>query len=101
VVRTDREHAFYKNDDSPYLVKLKSILVTYCFYNFDIGYVQGMNDYLSPILIVMQDENDAFWCFKGWMDIVVSVQFSFTERKLWKSLSHIQLFFCVNVVPTY
>jgi hypothetical protein len=70
VVRTDREHAFYKNDDSPYLVKLKSILVTYCFYNFDIGYVQGMNDYLSPILIVMQDENDAFWCFKGWMDIV-------------------------------
>lgn len=32
-----------------------------------LGYVQGMNDLLSPILIVMDDEVDAFWTFVGLM----------------------------------
>jgi hypothetical protein len=32
------------------------------------GYVQGMNDLLSPILIVMENEVDAFWCFAGLME---------------------------------
>jgi hypothetical protein len=27
------------------------------------GYVQGMNDLLAPILYVMDDECEAFWCF--------------------------------------
>ena len=33
-----------------------------------LGYVQGMNDLLSPILIVMENEVDAFWCFAGLME---------------------------------
>lgn len=33
-----------------------------------VGYVQGMNDLLVPILMMMEDEVDAFWCFKGLMD---------------------------------
>ena len=37
-----------------------------------LGYVQGMSDLLSPILFVMDDEADAFWCFVGLMEIVVS-----------------------------
>ena len=41
-------------------------------YNFDLGYVQGMSDLLSPILFVMKNEVDAFWCFVGFMDKVVS-----------------------------
>ena len=32
-----------------------------------VGYVQGMSDLLSPIVIVMDDEVDAFWCFVGFM----------------------------------
>jgi hypothetical protein len=40
-------------------------------YNFDLGYVQGMSDLLSPILYIMTDEVDAFWCFVGFMDKVV------------------------------
>ncbi len=32
-----------------------------------VGYVQGMNDLLSPTLIVMDNEVDAFWCFVGLM----------------------------------
>jgi len=45
--------------------------MTYSTFNFDLGYVQGMNDLLSVILMVMEgDEVDSFWCFKGLMDKV-------------------------------
>lgn len=33
-----------------------------------VGYVQGMNDLLSPLLVVMEDEIDSFWCFAGLME---------------------------------
>ena len=42
----------------------------YVMYNFDLGYVQGMSDLLSPILFVMQNEVDAFWCFVKFMEKV-------------------------------
>jgi hypothetical protein len=51
---------------------LSDILMTYVMYNFDLGYVQGMSDLLSPILCVMTNEVDAFWCFVGFMDKVVT-----------------------------
>lgn len=68
VVRTDRSVPFYEGDDSPNLILLRDILVTYSFYNFDLGYCQGMNDLLSPILYVMNDEVDSFWCFVALME---------------------------------
>lgn len=30
--------------------------------------MQGMSDYLSPILYVMEDESESFWCFVALMD---------------------------------
>lgn len=68
VSRTDRTHPFYEGENNPNLQMLHDILMTYCMYNFDLGYVQGMSDLLSPILVVMQNELDAFWCFAGWLD---------------------------------
>ncbi|KAI4344166.1 hypothetical protein L6164_011427 [Bauhinia variegata] len=68
VVRTDRSIAFYDGDDNPNVNVLRDILLTYSFYNFDLGYCQGMSDLLSPILFVMGDESEAFWCFVALMD---------------------------------
>lgn len=49
--------------------------MTYVMYNFDLGYVQGMSDLLSPILCLMESEVDAFWCFVGFMDKVVRLYY--------------------------
>lgn len=68
VVRTDRSLPYYAGDDNPNLDRLRDILLTYSFYNFDLGYCQGMSDLLSPILFVMEDESEAFWCFVALME---------------------------------
>ncbi|CAJ1055776.1 TBC1 domain family member 15 [Xyrichtys novacula] len=68
VNRTDRTNRFYEGLDNPGLVLLHDILMTYCMFDFDLGYVQGMSDLLSPILYVMENEVDAFWCFVSFMD---------------------------------
>uniref|UniRef100_A0A8P4GLR9 TBC1 domain family member 15 n=1 Tax=Dicentrarchus labrax TaxID=13489 RepID=A0A8P4GLR9_DICLA len=72
VNRTDRTNRFYEGIDNPGLVLLHDILMTYCMYDFDLGYVQGMSDLLSPILYVMENEVDAFWCFVSFMEQMVS-----------------------------
>ncbi|XP_033643110.1 TBC1 domain family member 15-like isoform X1 [Asterias rubens] len=68
VIRTDRTHAYYEGEHNPHLEILNDVLMTYCQYNFDLGYVQGMSDLLSPILMIMEKEVDAFWCFAGFLD---------------------------------
>uniref|UniRef100_A0A3P8X326 TBC1 domain family, member 15 n=1 Tax=Cynoglossus semilaevis TaxID=244447 RepID=A0A3P8X326_CYNSE len=75
VNRTDRNNRFYEGIDNPGLALLHDILMTYCMYDFDLGYVQGMSDLLSPILFVMENEVDAFWCFVSFMD-----QMNFEEQ---------------------
>ncbi|KAI3387167.1 hypothetical protein SNEBB_008185 [Seison nebaliae] len=50
--------------------KLTNILKTYCMFNGDIGYVQGMSDIASIILMAVDiGEADAFWCFVGAMNM--------------------------------
>lgn len=39
-VRTDRTIPFYEGDDNLNVNVLRDILVTYSFYNFDLGYCQ-------------------------------------------------------------
>ncbi|CAL5397170.1 unnamed protein product [Camellia sinensis] len=68
VVRTDRSLSFYDGDDNPNVNLLRDILLTYSFYNFDLGYCQGMSDLLSPILSIMRDESESFWCFVALME---------------------------------
>lgn len=41
-----------------------------------------MSDLLSPILYVTQNEVDAFWCFCGFMELVVSLRAGVGGRPL-------------------
>lgn len=75
VNRTDRTHPFFAGDNNPNLLMLQDILMTYVMYNFDLGYVQGMSDILAPLLLLLGNEVDTFWCFVGFMDKIVSIPF--------------------------
>ncbi|KAF7295006.1 hypothetical protein MIND_01038700 [Mycena indigotica] len=49
--------------------RLAGILLTYNFYEKELGYVQGMSDMCAPIYVVMAaDEELTFWCFVEFMD---------------------------------
>lgn len=71
--RTDRNMEFFAGDNNLNLQTLNDILMTYVMYNFDLGYVQGMSDLLSPILMLLENECDSFWCFVGFMNKLVTI----------------------------
>ncbi|KAJ7313908.1 hypothetical protein JRQ81_005706 [Phrynocephalus forsythii] len=90
VSRTDRNNKFYEGSENPGLVLLNDVLMTYCMYNFDLGYVQGMSDLLSPILYITQNEVDAFWCFCGFMELVHR-NFEESQESMKRQLSQLTL----------
>ncbi|URD85927.1 TBC [Musa troglodytarum] len=47
--------------------RLVAVLEAYALYDPEVGYCQGMSDLLSPILAVMEEDHEAFWCFVGFM----------------------------------
>ncbi|XXG89680.1 hypothetical protein AAC387_Pa12g1624 [Persea americana] len=65
VIRTDRTLVFYENKNND--AKLWDILSIYAWVDKDIGYCQGMNDLCSPMIILLENEADAFWCFEHLM----------------------------------
>lgn len=69
-----------------HLEMLRHILMTYTMYEFDLGYVQGMNDLLAPLLVVFQDEVDAFWGFVKFMELTKG-NFSRTQLGMKKQLT--------------
>ncbi|KAL4379109.1 hypothetical protein GQ457_02G037350 [Hibiscus cannabinus] len=66
VKRTDRSLVFYENQEN--LSKLWDILAVYAWIDTDVGYCQaGMSDLCSPMIILLEHEADAFWCFERLM----------------------------------
>ncbi|XP_031497619.1 rab GTPase-activating protein 22-like isoform X2 [Nymphaea colorata] len=47
--------------------RLVAILEAYAIHDTEIGYCQGMSDLLAPIIAVMDEDDEAFWCFVGFM----------------------------------
>lgn len=47
--------------------RLVAILEAYALHDPEIGYCQGMSDLLSPIVAVMTEDHEAFWCFVRFM----------------------------------
>ncbi|XP_021631580.1 rab GTPase-activating protein 22 isoform X2 [Manihot esculenta] len=70
VVRTDRTLVFYESETNQ--AKLWDVLAVYAWVDSDIGYVQGMNDICSPMVILLENEADAFWCFDRAMKRLLS-----------------------------
>lgn len=58
---------------SKFVFFYRTILLNYATYNSEVGYNQGMSDLLAPVLAIVQDEVDAFWCFVGLMEDSVFV----------------------------
>lgn len=56
------------NITNVHLFRLREILLTYNEYNTSLGYVQGMNDLLSPLYVVFEDEVTTFWTFVNFMN---------------------------------
>ncbi|KAL0459378.1 UNVERIFIED_CONTAM: TBC1 domain family member 15 [Sesamum latifolium] len=73
VVRTDRTLVFYEDEANQ--AKLWDVLAVYTWMDNDIGYVQGMNDICSPMVILLEHEADAFWCFERAMRRLVHLDF--------------------------
>ncbi|KAL1325380.1 hypothetical protein HN51_035445 [Arachis hypogaea] len=65
VLRTDRTLVFYEKKEN--LAKLWDILAVYAWIDTDVGYCQGMSDLCSPMIMLLSDEADAFWCFERLM----------------------------------
>jgi hypothetical protein len=86
VPRTDRSHPFFAEDSSFGMQCLKNILLTYIFWNWDLGYCQGMSDIAAPIIWVVHSglhgqmktslnpdellllESESFWMFAALLE---------------------------------
>ena len=51
-------------------------MISYICWYCPLGYPQGMSDMLSPILYVVDNEVDAFWCLYSLMERMVSINWS-------------------------
>uniref|UniRef100_M1CEN1 GTPase activating protein n=2 Tax=Solanum TaxID=4107 RepID=M1CEN1_SOLTU len=69
VIRTDRTLVFYEKQEN--LSKLWDILAVYAWFDKEVSYCQGMSDLCSPMIILLDDEADAFWCFERMMKRLV------------------------------
>ncbi|KAG8372698.1 hypothetical protein BUALT_Bualt12G0093800 [Buddleja alternifolia] len=109
VVRTDRSLSFYDGDDNPNVYLLRDILLTYSFYNFDLGYCQLVELLDSPLHNYFK-QNDClnyFFCFR-WILIQFKREFKYdTTMRLWEVLwthylsEHLHLYVCVAILKRY
>jgi len=53
-----------QSPSNEHIDRLAGVLLTYNFYDKELGYVQGMSDLCAPLYVVMgSDEELTFWCF--------------------------------------
>ncbi|KDP43333.1 hypothetical protein JCGZ_26591 [Jatropha curcas] len=66
--------------------RLVAILEAYALYDPEIGYCQGMSDLLSPIIAIISEDHEAFWCFVGFMK-KARHNFRLDEVGIWRQLN--------------
>ncbi|KAF8353594.1 tbc-16 [Pristionchus pacificus] len=67
VVRTDKRNPFYEGEDNQNVNTMKNILLNYAAAHPRINYIQGMSDLVAPLLSIIRDECETYWCFCGLM----------------------------------
>ncbi|NXE54815.1 TBD2A protein, partial [Casuarius casuarius] len=60
--RTLTNNKHFSSPTSPLIPKLRRVLLAFSWHNPAIGYCQGLNRLAAVALLVLQDEESAFWC---------------------------------------
>ncbi|XP_078145251.1 TBC1 domain family member 2A isoform X2 [Centroberyx gerrardi] len=60
--RTLTTNQHFSSPSSPALQQLRRVLLAFSWQNHAIGYCQGLNRLAAIALLVLQSEEDAFWC---------------------------------------
>ncbi|KAG0705965.1 GTPase-activating protein gyp7 [Suillus ampliporus] len=79
-----------QSPSNEHIDRLAGILLTYNFYDKELGYVQGMSDLCAPLYVVMgSDEELTFWCFVEVMNRMIQ-NFLRDQSGMKKQLSTLQ-----------
>ncbi|KAG9281153.1 TBC1 domain family member 2A [Astyanax mexicanus] len=60
--RTLTTNQHFSSPSSPALQQLHRVLLAFAWQNPEVGYCQGLNRLAALALLVLQNEEDAFWC---------------------------------------
>ncbi|MBN3284443.1 TBD2A protein, partial [Polyodon spathula] len=70
---TGNKHFSSPNSDA--VQKLQRILLAFSWQNPTIGYCQGLNRLAAIALLVLKDEEDAFWCLVAVVEIIMPQEY--------------------------
>ncbi|KAJ9466441.1 GTPase-activating protein gyp7 [Diplonema papillatum] len=89
VVRTDRSVPLFQSDAGEGIRALHDVLVSYSFFNFDLGYCQGMSDVVASIYYALGDDVETFHAFVHLMRSRMEVCFQRDQSGIAENLSFI------------
>uniref|UniRef100_A0A8C1XHL7 TBC1 domain family, member 2 n=1 Tax=Cyprinus carpio TaxID=7962 RepID=A0A8C1XHL7_CYPCA len=69
--RTLTSNQYFSPPSNPLIQKLERVLQAFSWQNPTIGYVQGLNRLAAIALLILQDEEDAFWCLEVIVDYIM------------------------------
>ncbi|KAI4518741.1 RabGAP/TBC [Schizophyllum commune Loenen D] len=81
-----------QSPSNEHIDRMAGILLTYNFYEKELGYVQGMSDLCAPLYVVMgpEEEELVFWCFVEVMNRMVKQNFLRDQSGMKRQLSTLQ-----------
>ncbi|KAF6025571.1 TBC1D25 [Bugula neritina] len=91
VIRTDRTNSFFKGrEDNKNIESLFDILCTYSMNHPEVSYCQGMSDMAAVLLVVQNDEANAYLCFCAIMKRL-KYNFMFDGKAMTCKFDHLKL----------
>ncbi|XP_038142634.1 TBC1 domain family member 2A isoform X1 [Cyprinodon tularosa] len=69
--RTLTTNQKFSSPSSPALQQLRRILLAFSWQNPAVGYCQGLNRLAAIALLVLQNEEDAFWCLVAVVEVIM------------------------------